>query len=191
MANVVIETPEIVTISYRQTRGDADYGSCLWARFNFDTQRYSLHIDSDCGNFSNGWVPTPNTETFMELCSRFDKWYLLDKISTRSRVNGDATYKSLTEWLEDYDEYGWNLLSECQRQEIEEACHSNFNDYAVLRAIQNALEGTEFEGSCSEYDIACCVEMDYPAGAKKVAEIFTEHIQPKCREISGYKLAEE
>lgn len=191
MAYVVLENPEIVTISYRQTKVDSDYGSCLWARFNFDTKEYSLHIDSDCGDFSNRWYPTPNSESFMHLCSRFDCGYLLDKISTRNRVNGEATFKSLIAWLEDYDEYGWECLSERQRQEIEDACHCNCNDYAVLRAIQNALEGTDFEGSCSEYDIACCVEMDYPAGAKKVAEIFMEHIRPKCQEISGYKPKED
>lgn len=190
MAKVVIEKPEIVTISYRQTKDDKDYGSCLWARFNFDTQRYTLHIDSDCGNFSNGWYPTPNSETFMELCSRFEGGYLLDKISARSRVNGDATFKSLMEWLQEYDEYGYECMTKSQIRDIKDACHSNINDYAVLRAIQNALEDTAFDGSCSEYDIACCVEMDYPGGAKKVVEIFMEYIQPKCKEISGYKPTE-
>lgn len=184
MPYIVIEDPKIITISYRQTKDDKDYGSCRWARFNFDTKNYHLSIESDCGIFTNGWYPTPDSETFLHLCSRFEGGYLLDKVSTRSVVNGDATYKSLIAWMEDYDEYGYERLSEIQREEIENACHSNKNDYAVLRAIQEALEDTAFEGSCSEYDIACCVEMDYPSGAKKITEIFVEHIRPVVKKLT-------
>lgn len=190
MPYIVIENPEIVGISYRQTTNDKDYGSCLWARFNFDTKNYTLHIESDCGNFAYGWYPTPNSETFLHLCSRFEPLYLMDKISSRSVVNGCATHKNLIEWMEDYDEYGFECLSDIQRQEIEESCHSSRNDHAVLREILKALEDTEFEGSCSEYDIACCIEMDYPSGAKKIAEIFRDYIQPELRKISGYKYKE-
>ena len=184
MPAVNIEKPEIITISYRQERGDSDYGSCLWARFNFDTKNYHLSIESDCGSYSNGWYPTPKTESFMQLCARFDWLYLVDKISTKSVVNGDATYKCLMAWLEDYDEYGYEMLSNIQVQEIEEACHADRNDHAVLDAIQKALEGTPFDGSCSEYDIACSIEMDYPRGAKKIADIFREHIQPVVKKIA-------
>ena len=84
MPIVLIEKPEIITISYRQERGDSDYGSCLWARFNFDTKNYHLSIESDCGSYANGWVPTPKSESFMHLCARFDKEYLLDKIDNRT-----------------------------------------------------------------------------------------------------------
>lgn len=184
MPFVEIEKPEIVTVPYRQTKGDKDYGSCLWARFNFDTKNYHLSVESDCGSFACGWYPTPGIETFLHLCSRFERSYLLDKISTRSVVNGEATHRSLIAWMEDYDVYGYECLSEIQREEIENACHSNRNDYAVLRAIMDALADTDFEGSCSEYDIACCVEMDYPSGAKKIAEIFVEHIRPVVEKLT-------
>lgn len=183
MATVNIEHPEIITVSFRQERGDRDYGSCLWARFNFDRKNYFLSIESDCGSYSNGWYPTPETESFMHLCARFDWLYLVDKISTKSVVDGDATYKSLMAFLEDYDEYGYELLSNIQVQEIEEACHSNRNDHAVLAAIQRALEDTPFDGSCSEYDIACIIENDYPRGAKKIADIFRDYIQPVVKKI--------
>ena len=49
MPTVAIENPEIMTVSFRQTRNDKDYGSCLWAGFNFDTKNYHLSIESDCG----------------------------------------------------------------------------------------------------------------------------------------------
>lgn len=184
MPIVNIEKPETITISYRQEHGDSDYGSCLWARFNFDLKNYNLSIESDCGSYAYGWCPTPNSETFLHLCSRFEAGYILEKIASRNVVNGGATHKSLIEWLEEYDGYGWELLSESQRQEIEDACHSNRNDFAVLRAIQEALEDTEFEGSCSEYDIACCIEMDYPNGAKKIVDVFRDHIQPVVKKIA-------
>lgn len=191
MPYIVIENPEIVAISYRQTKNDQDYGSCLWARFNFDTKNYHLSIDSDCGSYSYGWTPTPDHETFLHLCSRFESGYLLDKISNRSVVDGVATHKALVYFLADYDEYAYEVLSERQREAIENACRSNAQDYAVMKAILDELDNTGFEGSCSEYDIACCIEMTYPRGAKKIAEIFRDHIQPQLSKLSGYKDKEE
>lgn len=187
MATVKFELPEITTVTFRQEKGDKDYGSCLWARFNFDTMNYSLSIESDCGNYCYGWYPTRDKETFLHLCSRFDRLYFVDKISEKSVVNGDDTFKCLMAMLEDYDDYGYEMLTDKQVQEIEESCHANRNDHAVLGAIQRALEDTAFDGSCSEYDIACCIEMDYPRGAKKIAEIFRDYIQPEIRKITGYK----
>ena len=187
MATVKIEPPEITTLSFRQEKGDKDYGSCLWARFNFDTKNYSLSIESDCGNYCYGWYPTPDTETFLHLCSRFEQYYLLDKISNRSVVNGDATFKGLMAMLNDYDDYAYEMLTDKQIQNIEESCYANRNDREVFDSINKALDGTSFDGSLSDYDIACCIEMDYPRGAKKIAEIFRDYIQPELRKLSGYK----
>jgi len=191
MAKISIEIPEITTVSYRQEREDSDYGSCLWARFNFDTKNYSLSIESDCGSYSYGWCPTPDHETFLHLCSRFDQFYLLDKIANRSVVNGDATFKSLMAMLKEYDDYGFAMLSDAQIQIIEESCHGNRNDHAAFDEINKALDGTVFDGSCSEYDIACCIEMDYPRGARKIADVFKTYIQPEIRKLTGYKPKEE
>ena len=187
MAKVWQELPDIVTISFRQEREDKDYGSCLWARFNFDKKNYSLSIESDCGSYSYGWCPTPDHETFLHLCSRFDEFYLLDKISNRTVVNGDATFKNLTETLKDYDDYGYEVLTAKQMQIIEESCYGNRNDSDAFASITDAFDGTLLEGSLSEYDIACCIEMDYPRGAKKIVEVFRNYIQPELRMLSGYK----
>jgi len=78
---VTVEKPKIVMLMYRQERSDEDYGSCLWARFNFDLKHYSMSIESDCGNYSYGWTPTPDAESFLQLCARFNWEYFLDKIS--------------------------------------------------------------------------------------------------------------
>ena len=32
--------PNILTLEYRQEKTDKDYGSCLWARFMFNLDRY-------------------------------------------------------------------------------------------------------------------------------------------------------
>lgn len=44
MAKTAFKQPNILTIEFRQERGDPDYGSCLWANFNFDLERYELTI---------------------------------------------------------------------------------------------------------------------------------------------------
>lgn len=184
MAIVKVENPEIITVSFRQERSDEDYGSCLWARFNFDTKHYHLSIESDCGTYGNGWVPTPDHETFLQLCSRFDEGYLLDKLDNRSVVDGRATHKALMEFLSDYDGFAYELLNEIQLEELENACRCNRRDGDCLKNIMDVLEDTEYSGSCSEYDIACCIEMTYPNGAKKIVEIFRNHIQPVLRELT-------
>lgn len=183
MAIVKVEKPEIITVSFRQERGDKDYGSCLWARFNFDTKHYHLSIESDCGSYGNGWYPTPDHETFLHLCSRFDEWYLLDKIDNRSVVDGEATYKALMEYLEDYDSFAFEALSEMQREELENACRCNRTADDAMRNILDDLDGTAFPSCISMYDIACCIEMTYPRGAKKIAQIFLDHIQPVIRTL--------
>lgn len=38
MAKVTEINPKIITLEFRQERGDPDYGSCLWARFYLETK---------------------------------------------------------------------------------------------------------------------------------------------------------
>lgn len=54
MAKVSTRTPPLISLYFCQERGDPDYGSCLWAVFNFDLERYELSITSDCGNYAYG-----------------------------------------------------------------------------------------------------------------------------------------
>ena len=183
MPTVKIEKPEIITVAYRQRKEDADYRSCLWARFYFDTKHYHLSIESDCGSYGYGWCPTPDHETFLHLCSRFDEGYLLDKISSRTIVDGEATYKALMEYLEDYDSFAFEALSEEHRDELENACRTNRTADDVMRAVLDELDGTAFPSCISMYDIACCIEMTYPRGAKKVAQIYQDHIMPVVKTL--------
>ena len=77
---VNIVKPNMLCLEYRQEKEDKDYGSCLWARFTFNLDRYELTITSDCGNYGYKWVETPKSESFLELMARCDEGYILDKI---------------------------------------------------------------------------------------------------------------
>lgn len=72
--------PNILCIEYRQDREDKDYGTCLWARFMFNLDRYEMTITSDCGNYGYKWCETPDSESFLELMVRCEKEYILNKI---------------------------------------------------------------------------------------------------------------
>lgn len=79
MSNVTLKNYHIICLEYRQEREDEDYGSCLWARFYFNLDKYELMIMSDCGSYGYGWVETPETESFLQLMSRCGKYYILKK----------------------------------------------------------------------------------------------------------------
>ena len=125
MPEVNIYHPCITRISYRQEKGDSDYGTCLWADFEFDTINYRLQITSDCGNYSDQWVPPPGKESFFGLCRRFDPGYLLSKLSRESEINIKATAKNIVEyiyWNMDYSsclEDGWEELLEIELSDCE------------------------------------------------------------------------
>lgn len=175
MAIVEIEKPQIVTFSYRQTRDDADYGSCMWARFHFDTVAYTMFIESDCGSYSYGWVPTPKSESFLHLMARCEGEYILGKISSMSKVDIDGTFTNLVELLsdEEYDEGQWR----CIRDSIDQPC--------AEMIAQEVLDSIPFHTTCmpKESDIYECIQYDYPARAKKIAEIFEKHIVPAIRKM--------
>ena len=183
MAIVKVENPEIITVSFRQEKGDKDYGSCMWARFNFDTKHYHLSIESDCGNFSYGWYPTPDTEAFLDLCLRFDWLYFIDKMSSKSVIDEKETFRALLEHLEDYDDEAYATLSETDLRLLKDACGSYDDGYAVVHEIDDVLNGTEFFDKLTDYDIACCIVKDYPNNAKKIADIFRDHIRPFIKEL--------
>lgn len=184
--------PRIVTLELRQEKTDPDYGSCMWAVFNFDLDRYDLHISSDCGSYSYGWVPTPKSESFLHLIGRMDQDYFLDKIASARIVDTEETFKKVKEYLDDVietetastfskvshglDEYEW----EC----IESACNCS-NEYECLGALEEVLKSTELADSYDRFDLAACIEMTYTANAKKIAEVFGKYIRPAARELDA------
>lgn len=184
MAKVQETTVRIVRIEYKQERTDVDYGSCLWATFDFDIDKYSMSIMSDCGSYGYRWHATPDSESFMHLMSRIDEGYLLTKIANRTVVDRNETFAAVKEFVErlacetecELDDEGW--------EEIRGAC-SERNDRSCYDALVSAV-GTicRDHTAYSTYDIAECISMTEPVGAKKIAEVFAKHIQPKIRSIA-------
>ena len=76
---------KILTLEYRQDPEDKDYGSCIWARFYFNLDKYELNITSDCGSYGHKW-PADKNESFLELMSRSSKDYILRKIYGKADI---------------------------------------------------------------------------------------------------------
>lgn len=186
MAKVVNRTPRIISLYFRQERGDPDYGSCLWAVFNFDLDRYELSITSDCGNYAYGWVPTLHSESFMHLMARVDDGYLLDKIAKRSIINTDETFKAVKQLINDYgvdpsepNEYNEPTID---LSAVKSCCEESTTQEVVF-ALRNAFRDTPME-DCDDSDLWGCICMDFTSNAKKIAQIFIDYIKPLCKEAS-------
>lgn len=175
---VTVEKPKIITLLYRQEKTDPDYGSCLWARFYLDTQNYTMSIESDCGNYSHGWVPTPDHESFLKLLCRMDRYYLLGKLADRTVVNGEETWNALKELVEEAAECEGVTLEDYVWQELESACYHQHSEVNAHYAIMDALKYTPLENAFDDYTIWECVEMDYHANAKKIVSVFLTAIVP-------------
>jgi len=67
-------------LEYRQDKSDTDYGSCLYARFYFNLDKYELNIISDVGDYGYQWVATPEHESFLEHLAQITDGYLLGKL---------------------------------------------------------------------------------------------------------------
>lgn len=181
MATVEIKKPSTITLEFRQEKSDKDYGSCLWARFVFDTENYDMHIMSDCGNYGYGWIPTPEHESFLKLMSRINEDYLLDKIASRETIDNEKTYENIKFLLEqcaddELEDIGIDL------EEIESACNNrSVND--VLDGVRAELKYTSLDRHIEDYELYENISMDYSASQKKIAEVFKNHIQPKIKEL--------
>ena len=183
--NVAIERPEIISLLYRQEKSDPDYGSCLWARFYLDLNNYTMSIESDCGNYTNGWVPTPKSESFLELLSRMNPDYLLGKISRESVIDGDSTAEAITELLKERAEDECIELEEWDLEQIHDACYHHETIQDVVAAVKDAIISSDLLRAVEQddYDLYSAVVKDYPAGAKKITEVFANCIRPKIKEI--------
>lgn len=170
MAKIDVKIPKVLTIEYRQEREDEDFGSCLWARFKFDLDNYDLSIYSDCGDYSYGWCPTPDKESFLHLMSRLNGDYLLEKISSFSVVDGRRTAANLREMLSEIVDDDFDF------EDVEELCeaYSGFDD--TYNALTDALVDVD---KVSDYDVFQCIEMDYPASAKKIVDVFVRYVKPE------------
>ena len=180
MASVEIKNPQILTIEFRQDKDDEDYGECLWAIFTFDLTNYALSIKSDCGDYSYTWKPTPDLESFLQLCTRFADEYLLGKISTESSINNNKTWEKMQKAIEEAVTPG--LEPDWDLDEIKNACLYATSAKFAHEDIYEAISYTNLEGFIGDEQIWDCVTTDFPVGAKKIVEIFQTHIVPVLKE---------
>lgn len=174
MARVSLELLHMNSVFYEQRIGDSDYGSCLWAKFYFDAKLYSLLVVSDCGNFAYKWTETPRTESFMDLMRRCSGGYILDKISEKTVIDEDHTFRNLVSYLfPDQD------LSDVQHpciERLQEACKNYDHNTDLILEVCHVLD--DYAMDFETYELWECISYDYPVRAKKIAEIFETHIQP-------------
>lgn len=176
MAKIEVKKPRIVTFEFCQDETDKDYGSCLWARFHFDTENRSLMIESDCGNFSYNWPP--EKESFLKACTQFKSGYLLGKLSSLSVVDGDKTFENVKELINDVVECEWD------EEDLSAACHCSHKDCVVYDAIAGSIASLFAHDTdlFENYDLWEYIRTDYPANAKKIVEIYCEHIVPAIKD---------
>lgn len=168
-------TPNMLILEARQEPEDKDYGSCLWARFSFNLDRYEMSITSDCGNYGYKWCETPNSESFLHLMTRCDKWYIMNKIYGHENIfDYDLTKKKMYENhnFEDEKEKLDEIFENIECQYIPE------NDDDFVRLFMDENDGT-FDTEDAYY----AIEHVFPANALKICEVFDEHIRPYIQKL--------
>ena len=138
------------------------------------------------GNYAYGWVPTHKSESFMHLMARLDSGYLLDKLASPCVINEEATFEAVKELME-----AWGVdFSETDRwgdpvfdmDEIKDCCYQS-NERDVHDALERKFEGTSME-TCDDYDLWGCIQKDFTTNAKKIVQVFMDHIRPMCKKLS-------
>ena len=167
----------ILCLEYRQDREDKDYGSCLWARFYFNLDRYELMIMSDCGNYGYKWCETPDSERFLELMARVGKDYLLHKLCGNPKVfDYEATKAHFYDYADDEED-------KKRLDEIFEEIECKY----IPDCGETFIELFEQENDgwwCDVWEYPVYV---YTANQKRIVKVFDECIRPKIREIINAK----
>lgn len=165
--------PNILALEFRQEPTDSDYGSCLWARFYFNLDRYELTILSDCGEYGYKWYETEK-ESFLELMSRIDEDYLIGKLYGYPDVfDYEASKREVYEYCED----------QMSKEELDDA-FDEIELFGYPETEESFLRGIDSE--IGWIDEPCClVKKVYPANALKICSVFETAIKPKIKEILG------
>lgn len=158
----------------RQDKSDTDYGSCIYARFYFNLDRYELTIISDVGNYAYQWYATPDYESFLELMARITGGYLLMKLCGRpTEFDYEATKSCF------YD----NAYDEIEKEWLDEIFKKIEDDDYIPESGEEFIELFEGENNGSWSDIWDYCVYDYTPCQKKIACVFENHIQPTIRKM--------
>lgn len=168
-------TPNFLCLEYRQEQGDRDYGSCLWARFTFNLDRYELAISSDCGNYGYKWYETPNSESFIELMARCEGGYILNKIYGSADI---FDYEATKDRL--YDYFGEDDDDRARLDEIFEEIELYGSGPDTSAEFLRVFEDNNHDDFP---DVWGLVEYRYPANALKIVDVFETCIKPELKMI--------
>ena len=175
--NMEITKIEPRTYTYRlvPNKNDEEYASCMWARFVFDCDNGRLNINSDAGDFSYGWGFNEH-EDFMHLMSRVDKYYLLNKLSSRSVFLLEESKKATIETIEDNGFENYDIKSEEDWEEYKQDILDidTRSEEIFFRTVDDIVPDIDWD--------SIIIEKDYPYGAKVVVDLFEKYLQPKIKE---------
>ncbi|MCI7040567.1 MAG: hypothetical protein MR992_00270 [Lachnospiraceae bacterium] len=165
------------TYTYRlvPNKDDEEYTSCLWARFIFDCDNGRLNINSDAGDYSYGWGFNEH-EDFMHLMSRVDKYYLLNKLSSRSVFLLEESKKATIETItyNGFENYGIKSEEDWEEYKQDILDINVCSEETFFRTVDDIMPDIDWE--------SIIIEKDYPHGAKVVADLFEKYLQPRIRE---------
>lgn len=163
----------ILILEYRQDSSDEDYGSCLWARFYFNLDKYELLISSDCGSYGYKW-PVAKRETFLELMARCNDDYILGKIYGSPDVfDYDETKKRLYDMYKD-EPYSIENLNQIYA-DIEQCYEGTDSADEFIRVFD---EFNSYFYDTWEFPVKV-----YPNNVLKIVQVFENYIKPKIKEI--------
>ena len=100
---IEIQKPVIVRVAYHQDTGDENYGSCLWAYYDFDLANGLLTVQSDCGYYHYRW-PERNDD-FLHLMAGVHSDYLEEKLLMSVNKPGRPQKAWVRRVAEIYEEY--------------------------------------------------------------------------------------
>lgn len=170
-----IKEPRTTEFCFALDKDDELYVNCTWARFLLNHDTYVLSIESDCGSFSYGWCVT-ESEPFIKLMARIDKWYLIDKLSTMNVLNLEESKRKTIENVK--ESYAFeNLPIDQQEYLINEINEIESNsEEGFYRAVEAAL----YAGISSE-NIE--TEIEHPFRATVICNFFEKYLQPELKKL--------
>lgn len=164
----------IICLEYRQDKTDTDYGSCLYARFYFNLDKYELSIISDVGNYAHQWFATPEHESFLKLMSRITDDYLLGKLCGNPKeFDYEATKEHFYDYMDDEDDKKHldEIFEEIECRYIPDTGET------FIELFEQKNDG--WWSDVWEYPI-----YKYTLCQEKIVSVFKNHIQPVIRIMS-------